>query len=211
LGKAVPSLVDEDGFFFKTTKELLCKSVESELEKELKAQINIGINSGIDISHIDSHGFSLFGNTDYSKLYLKIGQEAKIPVLLNSRMKRKLKGFVSERDVFVDRIYMASSRHYRRGIVKYYRNILTKLKSGLNVILIHPAFNDIEMQNLTKNHKAFNAEKRFDDFSYFASEQCKQLIKDENITLISWREIRDRLYGLEESISKERYNFANLA
>lgn len=99
-------------------------------------------------------------------------------------MKRKLKGFVSERDVFVDRIYMASSRHYRRGIVKYYRNILTKLKSGLNIILIHPAFNDIEMQNLTKNHKAFNAKKRFKDFSYFASEQCRQLIKDENITLI---------------------------
>ncbi len=32
-----------------------------------------------------------------------------------------------------------------------------------------------------------------------------------HLTLISWREIRNRLYGLEESISKEKYNFANLA
>jgi hypothetical protein len=63
----------------------------------------------------------------------------------------------------------------------------------LNSILIHPAFNNKEMMDITRNQVNDGAAWRQADFDFFTSNACRQVIIDNNIKLITWREIRDKL------------------
>ncbi len=42
-------------------------------------------------------------------------------------------------------------------------------------------------------HSGYGASWRQSDFDFFTSEKCKKLVTGENIKLITWREIRDKL------------------
>src|SRR5690606_115573 len=48
----VPSLVDKDGFFWKTTKELFEHAVLDEIEIEARAQIEVALRWGLNLLHI---------------------------------------------------------------------------------------------------------------------------------------------------------------
>jgi hypothetical protein len=49
------------------------------------------------------------------------------------------------------------------------------------------------MKAATINHIDFGAQWRQADFNFFTSEICRKLLKENNIHLITWREIRDKL------------------
>jgi len=67
------------------------------------------------------------------------------------------------------------------------------MQPGLNEILLHAAFNNKEMKAVTIDHVDYGADWRQEDFSFFTSENCEKLLKEENIQLITWREIRDKM------------------
>src|SRR5260370_2949794 len=53
---AVPSLVDENGFFFPSSEALHQHSPQvAEVEKELRAQIERALRSGVKIDYVDYH------------------------------------------------------------------------------------------------------------------------------------------------------------
>jgi predicted glycoside hydrolase/deacetylase ChbG (UPF0249 family) len=52
---AVPSLVDSDGFFYRTQVEVLQNATVDDVEREMRAQIDAVIAAGIDPTHVDSH------------------------------------------------------------------------------------------------------------------------------------------------------------
>jgi hypothetical protein len=49
------------------------------------------------------------------------------------------------------------------------------------------------MQAAAIDHPDYGAEWRQADFNFFSGDKCKTLLKEENIQLITWREIRDKL------------------
>ena len=53
---------------------------------------------------------------------------------------------------------------------------------------------DKEMQAITIDHPDYGATWRQADYNYFTSENCKKILKDKNIKVITWRELRDKLY-----------------
>ena len=82
---------------------------------------------------------------------------------------------------------------FESGAATYYEKVLKALPAGLNVLLIHLAYEDEEMKAMTSGHKYWAADWRQADYNYFTSEACSKLLEQENIKLISWREIRDRI------------------
>jgi hypothetical protein len=75
----------------------------------------------------------------------------------------------------------------------FYSGILRSLKPGVNEIIFHAGYNDSEMQAATIDHPDYGAEWRQADFNFFSSDKCKNLLKEQNIQLVTWREIRDKL------------------
>ncbi|MGX7836009.1 hypothetical protein ACWKSR_12735, partial [Campylobacter fetus subsp. venerealis] len=64
----------------------------------------------------------------------------------------------------VNQLFMAYPADYQSGMEEFYTNTLNNLSSGLNVILIHLAYDDEEMNAVTKGHDTYHAPWRQADF-----------------------------------------------
>ena len=60
-GRAAPSLMDEDGYMWRTGEEFAVHAELGELEKELTAQIERLMGMGLTPSHLDSHMGTMYG------------------------------------------------------------------------------------------------------------------------------------------------------
>jgi len=197
LGKKVSSLTDSTGFFFETREELEKMARISEVEQEWRSQIELALIKGMHPTHLDCHMFSGLINQEFLKLYIRLGRSYGMPVLLNSKKISKwfhynLKPYVSEQEILVDRLIIATPGNIRNGHFDYYRNVLQSLRPGLNCLLVHPSFDDHEMKSMTEGRTDYNSRWRQTDFDFFTSEECNKIIRENNINLISWREINQK-------------------
>jgi chitin disaccharide deacetylase len=194
----VPGLVNKNGFFYSSADSVYKTAKLKEIEKELRAQIEKAKQFGVDFTHFDSHMGVLFGNAEYMKLLIQLGREYKVPVLLNQSVLRSafnidLGSFINEKDIQVDNIYTASPTDFKTGMENFYTPILNSLKAGLSIFIIHVAYDDKEMQAISVDHPDWGAAWRQADYNFFTSENCKKILKDQHIHIITWREIRDKL------------------
>lgn len=191
----VPSLVDKNGYFHKSKADFNNNALAEEVKKELEAQIEKALKFGLQPTHIDSHMHTVGMRPEFLDIYRNLGEKYNLPVLLNKELINTA-GFDSEdyrleNDLLVDTIYFGNFIDFEKGeLKKYYENALDNLNAGFNVILIHPAFDDNEMQGITENHPNFGSEWRQIDFDYFTSQECKSKLEENNIKLITWGEIK---------------------
>src|SRR4030095_3294915 len=194
----VPALINQNGFFFSSVDSVQRSGKPAEVEKELRAQIEKAKQFGIDVTHLDSHMGALFGRSEYLKILIKLGREYKVPVMLSKPGFRavfnvNLDSLITEKDVVLDMIYTASPQDYKNGMENYYTNVFKSLQPGVSILIFHTAYDDAEMKAATINFTDWGAAWRQADFNFFTGEQCKKLLKEQNIQLITWREIRDKL------------------
>jgi chitin disaccharide deacetylase len=194
----VPSLVNQQGYFYSSVDSLYKTGTAVEVAKELKAQIEKAKATGIDITHLDSHMGSAFANEAYLKVLIELGREYKLPVMLSKLVMQmgfnvNIDNMTTEKDVIIDMIYTAQPGDYKKGMNQYYTSVLNTLKPGVSVILLHAAYDDSEMKAITVDHSEWGAAWRQADYNFFRSATCKNLLQKNNIKLITWRELRDKL------------------
>jgi predicted glycoside hydrolase/deacetylase ChbG (UPF0249 family) len=194
----VPSLVNKNGFLYSSVDSVYGHATLADVEKELRAQIEKAKQFGVDFTHFDSHMAALFGDAEHLKLLIKLGREYKVPVLLNKSGPRSafnvsLENYLTEKDVQLDGIYTATPADYKNGMENFYVNILKNLKPGLTEIIMHAAYDNSEMQAVTIDHPDWGSAWRQADVNFFKSKKCRKLLQDQNIHLITWREIRNKL------------------
>jgi hypothetical protein len=187
----VPGLVNDKGFLYNNCNDVTLNASVEEVEKELRAQIERAKAFGIKPTHFDTHMGCLL-NPKYFGIYLKMGKEYGVPVMLSKEWFRQFPGFkemLSGDELMLDKVIMANPEHYKTGMSDYYANVLKTLEPGANLIIIHAAYDDTEMQAVTVNHPDFGAAWRQADFDFFTSDTCKQLLEAHDIKLVTWREI----------------------
>ena len=194
-----PSLLNKNGYLYSSVDSLYKFGRVEEVEKELKAQIERAKQFGIDPTHLDSHMGSLFASPEYLQILLKMGREYNVPVLLNKEGFKQaynidLDKYTTDKDVLVDKILMAAPKDFDSGMDKFYTSVLKSLQPGLSCILLHAAYDNAEMRAITVEHPDYGAAWRQADFDFFTSKKCRDLLKKQNIKVITWREIRDKLY-----------------
>lgn len=188
----VPSLVDENGMFFESADLLVQNFSPEDIKTELTGQIEMALNAGIDLTHIDSHMFTAFSHKDIQNIYVELGEKYRLPVLLSYEFST---GYKNKKDsLFVDHLYYARPKHNVEDLRAYYRQVLRSLKPGLNIILIHPAYKNQEMDDITSNQPKYGSAWRQADFDFFTGNECRQMIEEGDIQLVSWREIREALF-----------------
>ncbi len=192
----VTGLVDEHSFFHQNWDGLKANATANEVEKELRAQIEMAKSYGINITHLDSHMFSLLIKPEYVAVYKKLGKEYKLPILLDKHWATLLKvsvdSLMSDNTIVIDHVYIADKSN-KGMLTAYYTEVLRNLESGVNEILIHTAMNTEEMQAVTRDREVYGAHWRQEDFDFFSGETCKTILKEEGIQLITWKEIKDKL------------------
>lgn len=188
----VPSLVDEFGYFHEgcaTTVDV------DQVEMELKAQIDRAYSMGLVPTHLDTHMGCLAQSEALIEVYLKMGQLYNLPVfgIKNYLPDEMLKKY--DVKVLLDTYLMINPEDYANGSENYYINAIKNLKPGLTTILIHAGYNNDEMKGIWIDHPDFGSEWRQKDFDFFTSDTCKKLLIEENIKLVTWRQIKDALYS----------------
>ncbi len=203
----VPSLADENGHFYKKREQLRKNASAEDVKKELQAQIEKAIKFGLKPTHIDSHMYSVGASPEFFGIYRDLGEKYNLPVLINEQL-MKMVGLnpelnIKEGDFLIDKTYVGEFEYFKTGKLNdYYDSILGKLTSGLNLILIHPAFDDNEMKGITVNHPNFGSEWRQIDFDLFTSQQNKSKLRENNIELVTWNDIKNR----KRKVHNNRYS-----
>ena len=193
----VPGLVNKNGFLYSSVDSVYQNASASEVETEIRNQVLRAEHFGMEPTHLDAHMGTALQRLDYLRAYLKVGHEFKIPVfiprVLEIPLKVKFDTIVSDKDVLVDHILSASPQDFKSGFANFYTNGLKNLKPGLTYLIIHTAYDDAEMRAVTIDHPDWGAAWRQEDFNFFSSAECKKLLKDNNIYVITWKEIRDKI------------------
>jgi len=73
------------------------------------------------------------------------------------------------------------------GLSHFYDQVLDQLKPGISLLLVHPALESAEMDQITLDHPNFGAKWRAEDAAYFTSEHCTQKLRENSIKLIDFR------------------------
>ena len=81
----VQSLVDSNGYFYKSREEVKNKALSIEIKNELRAQIDKALKIGLKPSHLDSHMYTVGLKEDFLKVYIELGKEYNIPILLSKQ------------------------------------------------------------------------------------------------------------------------------
>ncbi|SHJ94546.1 polysaccharide deacetylase family protein [Pseudozobellia thermophila] len=194
----VPSLVDENGYFYKTREELRRKASPDDVAKELQAQIEKALAFGLHPTHLDSHMYSVGAHPDFFKVYRSMGQKFGLPVLMNGQLMKMVqldpKSNLELHDFTIDNAHFGNFEHFENGrLSEHYRDIMENLPCGLNLLLIHPAFDDKEMKGITVDHPNFGSEWRQIDLDFFTNDRNKGLIDKNQIQLITWGDINKAL------------------
>ena len=195
----VPSLLNDLGFLYSDCLAFGQNAKVEEAEIELRAQIDKALAMGIRPTHLDTHmGCLIFNSPELFEVYLKLGREYKIPVMVGRLFMQvaspAFKEKITDQDVIIESILTAGVEDYESGMAQFYENTLRGLSSGVNVLLIHLAFNDAEMQAVTIGKEPWGALWRQQDFDFFTSSKSKQIIEEEGIKLVTWREIQNLMY-----------------
>ncbi|WP_425237019.1 polysaccharide deacetylase family protein [Ulvibacterium sp.] len=194
---SVSSLIDKDGYFYPLVPDFVAHAKPEEVALELRNQIKRAYTSGIDLTHLDAHMGAAASTPEHIATYIQLGKEFRLPVLLDSRIHEvddvKIKSLIDESTVVMDYIHSILPTDFEKGSTQYYTQLLKTLKPGITCLLIHLAYDDDEMQGIAVDHPEWGAAWRQADLDFFTSKECVRLLKENDIVLVTWREIRDKI------------------
>lgn len=189
----IPSLLDENGYFYPTTEEVGLHADPVEAKNEIRAQIDRAIAYGITPTHLDTHMGSVLVKPELIQIYMKLGIEYNLPVfvprMLLMGMPEEEREMIRKEFVLVDRFFMLNVDGPDASWEEEYGKMVEKVTSGLNVLIVHLAHDNAEMQAVAINHPAFGATWREKDLNYVQSQTFHDLLKKNEIQLVTWKEI----------------------
>ena len=188
----VKSLLDKHGFFQLTETEAAAQADPKEVELEITAQIARARALGIQPTHLDSHMGTLYQNKALFEVFLRVARINKLPVRVAKTWFARadfLPSILKADDVYIDRVLDINPTVAPSDWARFYADAIKKLEPGVTEIVIHLAYDDSEMRGATFNHPDWGAAWRQRDFDFFTSDEFRKLLQDNQIKLITWREL----------------------
>lgn len=194
----ISSLLNEKGHFYPSTEEVKVNATYEDVKKELQAQVNYAKNFGFEPTHLDTHMGAVLVRQDFTKAYFEVGEEFRLPVLAPTAFKDliDLDGIDESKIVWVEKIYQKSDDTPidRENWNAFYTNVIKDIQPGLNVLLVHLGDDTPELQQMMADHPGWGAKWRALDSEILESIAFKELMKQENIQLVQWNQIKKVIY-----------------
>ncbi len=188
----VKSLVAPDGYLYPLESTAAAKIDPKEAEAELRAQVERAIAFGIKPTHLDSHMGTLYQNRALFEVYMKVARDYRLPIRLSKDMLPLADyiGAVSKPDeVVIDRTVDITPAVGPDGWAKFYSEAIKAAGPGVTLVTIHLAYDDEEMRAVTVDHPDWGAAWRQRDFDYFTGAEFRRMLEENNIKLVTYREL----------------------
>jgi predicted glycoside hydrolase/deacetylase ChbG (UPF0249 family) len=186
------SLLTPDGFLYPTESDAASHADPREVEAELRAQIERARSFGVRPTHLDSHMGMLYQSRALFEVLLRVSHDSHLPALISREWFERapyLPGLLAPDDIVLDRIVTIGPEVTPERWADFYTEAVRNLRPGVTQFVIHLAYDDEEMRAATVEHPNWGAAWRQRDFDFFTSERFRQLLKENNVRLITWREL----------------------
>jgi chitin disaccharide deacetylase len=188
----IPSLVDENGYFHHDrAAAALIDPKEAELEQ--RAQIDRAYAMGIRPTHLDSHQYRLIDNgKELFQAFLRVAHDYKLPAFVARDWfvaRPYLESALSPADIVLDHTVTIDPQVPPEKWSEFYKTAFKNLQPGVTEFVIHLAYADEEMKAATRERDTWGAAWRQRDFDFFTSPEFRQLLREQNIRLVTWREL----------------------
>ena len=198
---AVPSLVEADGSFLRTTRETLERAQPEHVEIELRAQIERALAAGIDVTHLDAHmGTALL--PPLGTVYAALARDYRLPVFAVRPDEEALRaagvpgagGFFAALAALLEAAgvpvldgFDANSLGFAPGQGEAHnRSRLRGLRPGVNYLICHPAQGGAELSAICPDAHARDFERGF-----YGGEAGAHALADEGIRTVGMRALRN--------------------
>ncbi|MCG3197678.1 MAG: Carbohydrate deacetylase [bacterium] len=214
----VPLLVDEEGYMWRDVLPVY-KSVGGKIDQvatEIQAQIDLSRKLGLEPTHLDSHMGTLYYNEGYFKTVCNLALENDVPFmtfayneeLMNAQetplryMTKELTDKLEDAgfpmlDALIKDEQVGDT--YEQGL-KNYTEIISSLKPGVTLIILHLGVDGPELKNTTSRHWA-----RDQQFRIFTDPKMAEHLKKENIHLLGWRELKEKIWDKRDKSVKKLF------
>jgi predicted glycoside hydrolase/deacetylase ChbG (UPF0249 family) len=188
----VPSLLDASGYFFRDWgAETRINPREAELE--IRAQIERAYAMGVRPTHLDTHQYRLIASgKELFQVVLRVAHDYQLPVFVTRDWFAEhpyLETILGPQDIVVDHTVTIAPEVPAEKWTEFYTKALRSLQSGVTEFVIHLAFDAEEMRAATRERDTWGAAWRQRDFDFFTSAEFRRLLQEQNIKLISWRDL----------------------
>lgn len=183
----VPSLIDKAGYFynFEQMPEFLTQVNLDQLEIEFRAQIEAVLAARLKPTHLDWHCLRLDGRKDIPDLMESLAKEYGLALRVIG--KSWIKKVQSQDLPTIDYDFLDSYHIDPASKAARYAELLHELPAGLSEWAVHPGLDTPELLaiELDDNHI------RQTDFDFFTSPQAKDILNEESIILLDYRDLQD--------------------
>ena len=188
----VPSLLDNDGYFnhdWEQHQHINPKDVEV----ELRAQIERALAMGVRPTHLDSHQYRLImSGKELFDVMVRLGHEYKLPIFVTRDWFADypyLQQSLGPEDIVLDHTVTMEPGVAPEKWAEFYITALKNLKPGVTEFVIHPGFDDEELRAATRERPTWGSAWRQRDYDFFTSAEFRQILTEQKIALITWREL----------------------
>jgi predicted glycoside hydrolase/deacetylase ChbG (UPF0249 family) len=196
-------LIDSEGYFFRSSKEVWEHSDPEAVQVEIKAQIDRALYNGIQVTHADTHMGSVVSQK-IIPLYLQLVVQYGLPSMVIRLDKQgfmemgfdetlaefgvqMVAGLEEEGVPLLDRISgldldRAKNKAER---IKYAQKIFSELQPGITHFIIHPSVDTPELRAITPDWPC-----RVADYEAFRSNELREIIKNLGIQVIGYSQLK---------------------
>jgi predicted glycoside hydrolase/deacetylase ChbG (UPF0249 family) len=194
-------LIDDEGYFYRTTEEVHAHADPAAAQLELQAQLERALAAGIDLTHIDTH-MGAVGDIRLVPAYIQLAAQHRLPMMMlrldeagwqEAGMDPVTASFgvqlVEQLEAqgvpMVDRLVMLPlDQHEQR--IELAKATLRALPPGLTHFVIHPAKDTPEVRAITPDWRS-----RVADYRAFTSEELRDFVRNSGLQVIGYRALRD--------------------
>ncbi|HVU87928.1 MAG TPA: polysaccharide deacetylase family protein [Pirellulales bacterium] len=198
----VPGLIDNEGYLWRSVQSVVLAAKPTEIEEEIRAQINRAIARGTKPSHIDTHMGTLYARPDYTRAYLKVAEEFRIPAMVVEPTPKVMEKFkkqgypVSEAGSQLLRDYKLpklddfwaapEGKTYEEKREKFFE-LVRSFDPGITEIIFHPSVQTEGLKAITGSWQ-----QRVWEAQMFADPAVHAFFEREGILFTNWKEMMRR-------------------
>lgn len=188
----VPTLLDENAYFHHDWEDHP-RIDPSQVEVELRAQVERALRMGVHPTHLDSHQYRLImSGRELFDAFLRVAHDYKLPAFVTRdwfAQNPYLASSLGPNDIVLDHTVTMEPDVPAGKWAEFYVTALRNLQPGVTEFVIHPGFDNEELRAATRERATWGAAWRQRDYDFFTSQQFRQVLQQQNIKLVTWREL----------------------
>ncbi len=179
-GDPASGLLDDEGFFYRTTPDAQNHADAEAAQVEMNAQIDRAIAAGIRPTHIDTH-MGTVAHPKFAAQYIEAAMSRR--VIAFAPRSSEMTGGITGMPMVDHFAMMPLDGDKPLDLAK---EKLAALQPGITVLIIHPAVDTPELRAIAPDWRA-----RVADYALFMSDDLRQFIADQQIHVIGYRALQN--------------------